>query len=314
MLLEEDLKKFRRILTPFICFGVEIECLIDPYIAKRTFRLKPHAPVVRDTIIKKIKSDICTSQTPGARSYASQYIDRYWNNERYLRAKMYDKISTPFSRITGIVIGDDSSILTTFSDEISFEFKTPIIHSIVHKNKYDVTDFCTFLHYLNEKEFKVNSRCGTHIHLDAQKILPEVLYKIAEFFQINNKLIHENFIHPDRCNSTYCNKRSERELKNIKRILVSKKVSAGKMIVYLDGDESKYFDINFTNLYVYRTIEFRLLHGTLNPEEILNWVAFLFKTIDFCKNSRTIRKFSSFNSLKEALNCHSIKRFSDFNY
>jgi hypothetical protein len=116
---------------------------------------------------------------------------------------------------------------------------------------------------LSKAQAVVNKSCGLHIHLDMRKFLGKGDNRIEEVYENLKKGIPliKKSIDPDRLNSKWC------------RFTTSKTVLSAQYAT------SRYRAINMKSLYKYKTIEIRAFQGTVNTDEILQYVMLLNKIV-----------------------------------
>lgn len=119
----------------------------------------------------------------------------------------------------------------------------------------DVTGVCGVLTSLKSY---VNSSCGTHVHLDMRGLPKEQVTKNYVNLVRAQKYLAA-MVPEKRRDNSYCKP--------------SRAVDPYRVT-------DRYRAINSVSLGVHQTIEVRLLHGTLDAQEIINWIKLLWRIVD----------------------------------
>lgn len=129
------------------------------------------------------------------------------------------------------------------------------------------------------KEFgcEINHSCGFHVHHFAKDLSPQRIRECFNFYKKNETLI-DSVMPTNRHNNRYCH---------------SVDVS------YDSWKCSRYFKLNYQSLAIHNTIEFRQHNGTLDINEIINWIKL---TQLFLLKGRSNKKHSSLDELLKTLN------------
>jgi hypothetical protein len=117
---------------------------------------------------------------------------------------------------------------------------------------------------------KVNQRCGLHVHLGIRCFSEEQHYRMLNFF-----LRHEDaffFLEPSRKDSRYCGPISQ-DIKE--KFMRGIRVDGTVPTLSYDWGDHRYTWMNGCAFRRHGTLEFRLMSGSLNEDDILNWVWFL---------------------------------------
>lgn len=162
------------------------------------------------------------------------------------KTKYYSLLNS-IKRIKNVACCDDGS-LRPDENQDSIELR---MLTTKENYKQDINELC---YKLNELDCKVNNSCGLHVHLDMRhKTRDErntIFFNLCKYQKLLFKLVNEN-----RKNNEFC-----------------------KKIKYADvykNRRSRYWAINPMSLMRHDTIEIRLHHGTINPNEINNFIATL---------------------------------------
>jgi len=138
-----------------------------------------------------------------------------------------------------------------------------------------VTRFCNWM----QKYAMVNDTTGLHCHVDAREF-KEVPAKFTERLVL--ALFHYKSLEPVFDNLVMAQRRGneayfaqsgpeiERLLSIYKNAIVDKNAYADELITMFQDE--RYFKLNLHSLEKHGTLEFRQMHGTLNPILVKNWV------------------------------------------
>lgn len=133
---------------------------------------------------------------------------------------------------------------------------------------------------LKECKVKVDKSCGLHVHHDISELRRQQIIRIYNFYNKYENLI--NLMHNEtRDNNHYC--RGIHNIINMVNGCETKdellKVIAGKgSCTYYSSH--RYYKINLRSYLYYGTIEFRQAAGTINYDEIVDWILFTHKIIE----------------------------------
>lgn len=115
------------------------------------------------------------------------------------------------------------------------------------------------LSILNNKGFKVDQRCGAHIHLDMRnrdvKVCYENMFKAQDFLR--------QFLSQTRLGNTYYHKQNTKDKFEDQAAL-----------------KDRYHSINADSYKKYKTLEIRMHQGTLDPGELIPWIKLLTKIVN----------------------------------
>ena len=165
-----------------------------------------------------------------------------------------------------------------------------------------IKDFCE---ELKNREFKINSDCGFHLHIGIKPELEE-LKKIFYFYHKYEEFFFK-MASESRQNNHYCRKLNKlfvgdymNQLKEIKTILDFQKMlyeTEYKRTIdnykHEKYYQKRYFWINFHSVFYRRTLEIRLHNGTIDTKKVNNWALIHLKVLDLLKkmNLETINLF-----------------------
>lgn len=114
---------------------------------------------------------------------------------------------------------------------------------------------CDLLKKVNAQA--VDRRCGLHVHIDMRKRNKDVVY--SNFVSCQNVLL--KLVHPDRRNNEFC-----------------QSVTSKKFPIEFTGDRhERYKTVNAAAYYKYRTLEIRMHEGSIDYNQIVNWVGILIR-------------------------------------
>jgi hypothetical protein len=166
-----------------------------------------------------------------------------------------------------------------------YEICSPVMSGFKDLDKIrKVSDF------LKLKGVKVNSSCGLHIHIGSKDISTHQLGKILAYWLKSESIIFSAF--PSRrTNNHFC--KSVRKSSNI---ILSKNYAPRQLVGACFQHRNQSLNIR---AYSSRgAIEFRIMEGTLNSDDITNWIMFCSYFTDYVKNMKMPENLISF-SLKE---------------
>jgi len=152
-------------------------------------------------------------------------------------------------------------------------------------------ELSTFIH-----SFPVNvtPRCGLHVHIDVRDLSHKEIYSACLAYTLLEKLLYK--ISGDRSKNKFC-----------VPVLSSAYVRDAISRLYIDRDsgtrEKLYSGLNLASIRELGSIEFRMHSGTLDTEEIHDWVYILHTLVlrasalppeDIIQAGQTYRSFYSF--------------------
>lgn len=150
------------------------------------------------------------------------------------------------------------------------EFDSPILYGdegLDYINK--------FLTFAEERDWSVNTGCGCHTHYDMRQESDERLYHIAYAYTLTYPM-WKRCVSSGRASNSYC-RRPRYTIRDIKSAYES------RTFENFAEHRDRY---DYVNLYAYlnhRTFEVRLLEGTLDSNEICNWITLHCRFIDCVK-------------------------------
>lgn len=172
-----------------------------------------------------------------------------------------------------------------------FELVSPIL-----QGEAGITEMKKVCNILNQSGAKVNSSCGTHVHIDAQGINLASWKRIYINYARLEKVIDDFMPNSRKGNNNFYTKGFS-TITNFEE-----KISDARSLVEIDNFfGSRYYKINPKSYARHNTIEFRQHSGTVEFEKISNWVRFLGNLITFSEGNlvtnASLEGLAEFNSL-----------------
>jgi len=137
---------------------------------------------------------------------------------------------------------------------------------------------------LKDLEAKVDSTCGTHIHIDARTLNLEEMKSIGRIYNSFSDKI-SRFVGASRLTSKYC---LPIETNSTFFDLVSTRES-------LASATYRYSTVNYAAYLRHGTIEFRQLEGTYDYNKIENWISFLMSIVEASKDFSKVNQIKTLN-------------------
>lgn len=202
----------------------------------------------------------------------------------------------------GWKVVEDGSIDSEDGNGVEAEIVTPILRG--SEGLKQVYKFCTIF-----REYaKVNESTGVHVHVDAADFkngdtaaerLALALLHYGNIEEVFDSLV---MAHRRGKNAYYARPTDDAEtiIEGYKEIIAIEANNLQKMVELLQGS-SRYKKINLRAILSHGTIEFRQMHGTLNPELVKNWIIICTSFMD--QIIEVEKKFTEmFQSLKNSVN------------
>lgn len=181
-------------------------------------------------------------------------------SRRVAHKKLRDLIQK--ANIPRVSVKDDGSL----EDEEGVGVEVTLLFNIEH-GFGSLERLCRVL---NEAGCYVNKTCGLHVHLDARHLEPKGVKLIGK--RLGRALpILKWIVDPSRHDNTYCEMAVSRFSRNARR----------------------YYAINMTSFFEFKTIEVRMHGGSTNAHKIQNWIELL----RFLASSRVPKQFTTFQDL-----------------
>ncbi len=149
---------------------------------------------------------------------------------------------------------------------------------------------------LNELNVKIDNTCGTHIHFDAETLSTKDIKNILIFYY-NNQLIFDSMMPENRRSlfCKYCQPILSSEIIIIKDLLSKEEIGEELKTRHKVVNAKSHKRGN------HNTVEFRQFNGTLNYDEIQNWILLIHKIIKYCCNYNELLTLKHNNTLQEQL-------------
>lgn len=180
-------------------------------------------------------------------------------------AEQYNHRTRPHWKIT-----TDSSIQS--DNGRACEIVSPILTP--NRQTFEqISQICTIIKSIGGK---VNSSCGFHVHVDCRGINdPDFWRLLLSFYSTEEDQIDSLMLPGRRGNDNrYCQSNKLRDGDNWTGLWRTDLDREGSRLQNFLGGQERYRKLNFASFVRHGTVEFRQFHGTLNSEEILNWVGF----------------------------------------
>ena len=150
---------------------------------------------------------------------------------------------------------------------------------------------------LSDKNAKVNSSCGYHVHIGAANLTEEQYVNVFINYQKCEKVI-DTFMQKDRraSNAYYC-----RSLKGLDfshcRTREDVQMVFGHGTINSWRGSARYYKVNAMAYVGHKTIEFRHHGGTTNAEKVENWVKFCMALVEWSMKHRMTEEARSIEDL-----------------
>lgn len=209
------------------------------------------------------------------------------------KTKLGRAMATPALRPWGI--GTDGSLNTGELDNISiagtYELRSPPFAGATGE-----TTFQTACTSIAKAGARVNSSCGTHIHLQLRGApTHEKLKRIFAFYYYFDDVI-QSFLPGSRRGNRFCIPMHTCSPDMVTRMFAARNFSEVSMAWYQQNSHdraeycrqqakhgSRYFGANFHLLLHRNILEIRYHSGTLNPHKVLEWVNLHSRIMDFAE-------------------------------
>jgi hypothetical protein len=150
----------------------------------------------------------------------------------------------------------------------------------------------------SERDWRVDSSCGCHIHLDLRDESRDQLFHIAYAYAFTNK-VWRRCVPRNMQNRSYCRPPRYRATD------VKAGYDAGTAYEEYAYSVDRYFHVNLSAYGDHRTIEVRLLEGTLDAEVICPWITLHCRFIDAVKDL-------TFRNMRRLFNHPARRKFRSF--
>jgi len=176
--------------------------------------------------------------------------------------------------------------LTRDGENGTCEIVSPILNNLASLRK-----ICKVL---NEQNASVNSSCGMHIHVGAQKMTKEQICNIVINYGKVEKAIDSFMPNSRRRNNNYYTKSIKPVSERIEEILQSQSYDSIRLS---ELTNTRYLKVNLQALNVHNTIEFRQHSGTINFNKIKNWVEFIISLVNYSKHNKIDREIENIEDI-----------------
>jgi len=169
------------------------------------------------------------------------------------------------------------------------EFITPVLYG--DQGLAVIKDFCDIA---QDKEWEVNNTCGLHLHLGLTSETPQQLKSIA-YAYYNTFPYWKAVVHHSRHGNNMCS-----APKYPRSVILG--IENQEDFDYFASERDRFEFVNWRAYILHGTVELRILHGTLDSEEVCNWIKAHTKFLEFVKD-KTCDDLNalfggSFNALK----------------
>ncbi len=180
-----------------------------------------------------------------------------------------------------VTLKDDGSLRSEgeykYAHELCVVTPEPIVYAVLRK----------VLKVINDLGSKVNSKCGTHVHLDMRTRDHELCF--------NNLVRSQNMLYAINPASRMTGKQADGSSGTV----YSKKVEYSDFNEHLSntggGSGARYYGINAQAYSKFKTIEIRIHSGTINARKLENWITILLGIVNCTeKYTREVTKLDSF--------------------
>lgn len=162
------------------------------------------------------------------------------------------------------------------------EFCSPIL-----QGDAGLSELANILQICNDNGAEVDNECGLHVHIDLRDFNKQefvrLFYILRKVESVTRLLVTE-----ERNSNHFCSA-------SLSQVRTDDRRGFDERIMDYCESMQRYSAYNFSAYYDHGTVEIRLHHGTLNYEEIRNWVLLHLSIVDFAKNNDT----ETFQSLQD---------------
>ena len=134
---------------------------------------------------------------------------------------------------------------------------------------------------------KINNTCGLHVHVDARDMTAEQIFVAVKRYRIHEETL-DTYVKEERRNSNFAQSMGavERFLEEIRVERPASRVSAHVLCDHAERC-GRYRKLNLCSYLRHGTLEFRQHHGSLDAQEIVNWIMLCVTFIDDSIKIRT---------------------------
>jgi hypothetical protein len=182
----------------------------------------------------------------------------------------------------GWTVGGDASVVPTDESDGTCEVVSPILSGLDGLRQVEIV-----CQALKNAGAYVNSSCGFHVHIDAEDLTFNEVFKVYDRYSCYENVIG-HCLPPNRTNNSYCasikgnvTKCYQRNIGHIDTVMSTR--DKKKLGFAFD----RYRTVNLESINKYGTIEFRHHHGTVEANAATAWVKFC---LNFVERSILINK------------------------
>lgn len=155
---------------------------------------------------------------------------------------------------------------------------------------------------LETKRFKVNKRCGLHIHIGAQNEPLATFKNLLNLYRAAERTI-DSFMAPSRRGSQniFCNPVSFSQAALAGAGTLDDVMRASNQAPFNPRGSDRYRKLNLLSMRQHGTIEFRQHQGTIEADKAVNWTVFCLSMVVASRTSGTISQINSIDHLLSLL-------------
>lgn len=152
------------------------------------------------------------------------------------------------------------------------EFDSPIL-----QGDAGLEELANILQICNDNGAEIDHKCGLHVHIDLRDLnkqeLVRLFYILRKVESVTRLLVTE-----ERNENQFCSA-------SLTQISTNDRNGFDERVIAHCESMQRYSAYNFLSYYDHETVEVRLHHGTINYEEIRNWVLLHLAIVDYAKNN-----------------------------
>lgn len=249
--------------------------------------------------MKTLRFGIEIELTGITREEAGEVIAQYFGTESIYAGGAYKTFEAKDSRGRTWKAVSDASILPekkrgSAKVPADSEYKTEVVSPILTYE--DIEDVQELVRHLRKKGAFTNPSCGIHIHVGAERFVPQTLRNIVNIVASKEDILYKALqIDPQRMR--YCKKTNEQLLKTIN---TKKPTTMAQLadIWYAEDpvdrthhyNNTRYHGLNLHATFTKGTVEFRLFNSTTHAGEIKAYIQFC---LAVCHQALTQKKASA---------------------
>lgn len=207
-------------------------------------------------------------------SVAIETIEKHLGEESAVKFKIFDE-ECAWDCKGDYSVYDDSNVYCDYTNDDfdedcgdcdgcnSITRGCEIVSPPLHYNAESIAAISEIFDALNKARAFVNHTCGLHVHVDASFIHDLKAYEQDEFFVHIQKLYatHEKSFDS---RMSYCRTKS---VNKFCRSMINRNDTYPTL-----GIQGRYYKLNIQSFLRHGTLEFRHHHGTLDKNEVIEWV------------------------------------------